>query len=129
MDTRDRRKLLLALAEAQNWRCAYCFVDMDMVAYRYGGRRGREASLDHVVPRLRKGATGRSNCVAACAECNVARGHLDAEWFAAEVLRIGRNAAHQRAIRIIARMNRDRDRGRAKAGKRGKTIALGHCSP
>lgn len=56
-----------ALAEAQNWRCAYCAVVLEP-------NGPTMATVDHVVPQGVGGATVRENLVSACAACNCARG-------------------------------------------------------
>lgn len=53
-----------ALAEAQNWRCAYCTAELDIIT----------ATADHVVPRGVGGRTSPFNLVCACVACNGARG-------------------------------------------------------
>jgi len=64
---KGRRRL--QLAEAQNWRCAYCsgvmLLDGDLDA---------SATIDHIVPRRSGGTIAFANCVAACRACNSARG-------------------------------------------------------
>ncbi|MBV9995464.1 MAG: HNH endonuclease [Caulobacteraceae bacterium] len=64
--------LKTALAESQNWRCAYCGVILDR----------SNATLDHVVPRAVGGRSHRLNLVCACLSCNAARGaDIDAWTF------------------------------------------------
>ncbi|HEV2081985.1 MAG TPA: HNH endonuclease signature motif containing protein [Brevundimonas sp.] len=58
----------LALAEAQNWRCAYCAVTLDVDPMRPSG-----ATREHVVPRAREGMDRADNLVAACRACNETR--------------------------------------------------------
>lgn len=50
------------VAEAQNWRCAYCGCDLDIDT----------ATTEHVIPvcQLREAALGDENCVVACSDCN-----------------------------------------------------------
>jgi hypothetical protein len=59
----------VALAEAQNWRCAYCSGVMED-----RGRGPRVATIEHVIPRSRGGTEARLNLVVACHACNTARG-------------------------------------------------------
>lgn len=42
----------------------------DQATCQYCGRRGVEATIDHVMPRSRGGPTSWENCVIACARCN-----------------------------------------------------------
>lgn len=64
-----------ALAEAQNWRCAYCTVGLEP-----NGARG--AIVDHILPRRVGGLAVWPNLVCACFECNSARGSdIDASAF------------------------------------------------
>jgi len=65
------------LAEAQNWRCAYCAVQMDLES-----GSPRLASKDHVVPRFLGGRDVWDNLVAACISCNHVKDIYDAEPFA-----------------------------------------------
>ncbi|WP_122465927.1 HNH endonuclease [Brevundimonas lutea] len=65
------------LAEAQNWRCAYCSAVMTSEP---GGPT--EATRDHVVPRSVGGDDSSQNLVAACFSCNVVKADLDAWGFA-----------------------------------------------
>ena len=64
---RQRRRW--ALAEAQNWRCAYCTGRMST-----DGDRADGATIEHVLPTALGGATRQENLVAACRACNGARG-------------------------------------------------------
>ena len=65
------------LAEAQNWRCAYCSAVMTSEP---GGPT--EATRDHVVPKSLGGADGSRNLVAACFSCNLVKADFDAWAFA-----------------------------------------------
>lgn len=67
MGTSSTRRI--SLAGAQNWRCAYCGVCMEL-------DRGHPASatIDHVAPKGAGGQGGTANCVAACYACNAVRG-------------------------------------------------------
>ena len=67
----NRQRLRRGILDAWGWRCAYC--DRCL--------RG-QPTLDHVVPLSRGGPTERSNLVAACTHCNVAKSdqHLE-QWY------------------------------------------------
>lgn len=61
-----RRRML---AEAQNWRCAYCAAEMVDAA-----GQPNAATVDHVAPRAVGGRDDPLNLVVACLSCNGARG-------------------------------------------------------
>lgn len=61
-----RRRML---AEAQNWRCAYCAAEMVDA-----GEQPNAVTIDHVAPRAVGGRDDPLNLVAACLSCNGARG-------------------------------------------------------
>jgi 5-methylcytosine-specific restriction endonuclease McrA len=64
---RFRDQILLAW----DWACAYCKEPL-----------GRSATLDHVVPKVKGGATERQNLVACCLACNSFKsGHDWLEWY------------------------------------------------
>lgn len=63
-----RRELLSRLAGEQNQRCAYCAVRFDEAG------PGSRATLEHLSARTHGGVDSWDNCVAACADCNGARG-------------------------------------------------------
>jgi len=67
----------IALAEAQNWRCAYCGCVMEI----------ETSTADHVVPRSKGGSNFHTNLVAACFLCNQERGAMPAIdfWFSKNV--------------------------------------------
>lgn len=65
----DKRFLRLRLAEAQNWRCAYCGRVMEM-----DGPGPSTATADHLALRSRGGRRNWWNTIAACRACNEARG-------------------------------------------------------
>lgn len=58
----------IRLAEAQNWRCAYCSGLMHDDGMRQDG-----ATIEHVVPIILGGGRERENLVSACLACNGAR--------------------------------------------------------
>lgn len=67
----SRQRFRRAILEAWGWRCAYCDSHLE-----------RQATLDHVIPVSRGGPTCRSNLVAACASCNVAKSDQPLErWY------------------------------------------------
>lgn len=55
----------------QGKRCAYCFGELTL----------EQVTADHVVPRIRGGTTMGGNIVAACRDCNYAKGHLSKQQF------------------------------------------------
>ena len=63
-----RRNRKIGLAEAQNWRCAWCGGVMDE-------REGRpdSATVEHLTPVRLGGSNRRDNLVSACASCNMSR--------------------------------------------------------
>lgn len=58
----------IRLAEAQNWRCAYCSGQMHDDGMRQDG-----ATIEHIVPIILGGGRERDNLVSACLACNGAR--------------------------------------------------------
>ncbi len=67
--------LLHSLAEAQNWRCAYCHVVMTQDETPSGWSR------DHFLARYCGGDSSWGNLFASCRTCNSARQHFDALVF------------------------------------------------
>ena len=61
--SRFKRERRHKLAEAQNWRCAYCGCVMDFGT----------VTIEHVVPLGRGGTHDEMNMVAACWTCNDVR--------------------------------------------------------
>jgi 5-methylcytosine-specific restriction endonuclease McrA len=59
------------LAEAQNWRCAYCYLRLSF----------RTTTRDHVVPRSRGGSRGWANLVASCRWCNETKRDREVDEF------------------------------------------------
>ncbi len=57
------------LAEAQNWRCCWCFASMEP-----HGNGGARATFEHIVPLSCDGPDILENVVIACAQCNHSRG-------------------------------------------------------
>ena len=58
----------IRLAEAQNWRCAYCAGVMHLDGMRVDG-----ATIEHFVPLILGGGRERENLVSACMACNGTR--------------------------------------------------------
>lgn len=76
---------LAILAEAQNWRCAYCGERC------MGEDRDWDApSRDHIVPVVMNGAKDWWNEVMACNLCNNGRGAMWARQYFRRVQRMGR---------------------------------------
>lgn len=69
--TRNRRRLAL-LVLAQKGLCHICGQRMTLRTYRKHGNhpRGRDATVDHVVPRAKGGSNHWHNLRAACNDCN-----------------------------------------------------------
>ncbi|MDE2181712.1 MAG: HNH endonuclease [Alphaproteobacteria bacterium] len=65
--------------ERQNGRCAYCGILM--FPPRDHPTSDRRATLDHIVPLMRRGADSEANTVAACAACNSAKAEMTAQAF------------------------------------------------
>lgn len=90
------------LAEAQNWRCAYCAGALLVDPSPQAGATG-----DHLVPRSDGGGDSRANLVAACRACNEARGaQFAAEQFwrlRQRLLRLGAWPACTTAPREVRR--------------------------
>lgn len=64
----------IAVAGAQNWRCAYygCIMEFDHAA-----DSAYTTSLDHIVTRASGGSNGSDNLIAACRLCNTHRRQMD----------------------------------------------------
>lgn len=73
MDQPSHRNLR-RLCEAQNWRCAYCGVPVQIGTWP----SWTAATRDHVVPLASGGASDWNNVVVACWACNAVKG-ADAE--------------------------------------------------
>lgn len=80
----DVPTLRVRCAEAQAWRCAYCWGDIR-----------DDCTLDHFHPRSKYGPTSYFNCVAACRTCNSTRGSMPAYKF-------WRKQKPKRAMRLAA---------------------------
>lgn len=79
--SRRLRETTIHLSEAQNHRCAYCKLPMEVYTDRPPGSRKKKkapvppnlATLEHVVPRSLGGSETDWNYVAACHFCNTLR--------------------------------------------------------
>lgn len=65
----SERELRFRLAEAQNWRCCYCGVQMNRFRKTPG-----VVTVEHVIPESAGGKICWETCVAACSACNGALG-------------------------------------------------------
>lgn len=71
------RRRLISLAEAQNWRCAYCAIVMQA-----DDKEAPDAiTRDHFVPKCEGGPNHVDNVVVACRDCNNGRGNMAAIKF------------------------------------------------
>ncbi len=70
-----KRRRRLALAEAQNWRCAYCSGVMAL-----DGPGADLATIEHLNPRGSGRPRGRASCVAACFACNSSKADSSGYW-------------------------------------------------
>lgn len=70
--------------QEQGGRCAYCGGDMIDVVHVIGERKDlRTCTLDHVIPRSRKGKHRYENTVACCLRCNWDKGEMTGEEYRA----------------------------------------------
>jgi hypothetical protein len=76
--------------EAQDGRCAYCFIRM--APHGGPGPRDRWVTLDHVIPLSAGGPDTQRNTLACCKACNTAKGAMDVRAFAQEPARLRRLA-------------------------------------
>jgi 5-methylcytosine-specific restriction endonuclease McrA len=60
-----------AALRAQGGRCKYCLVPLSL----------KDATRDHVIPRAKGGSNHKENTVAACDDCNNAKGDMDVKRF------------------------------------------------
>lgn len=72
----------------QNGECFYCKRRM-LIDPIDKANLGLMCTIDHVVPRSKGGSNCRDNLVAACHQCNTARGSLPHDIFARYVRRFG----------------------------------------
>jgi len=64
------------LAEAQNWKCCFCGVEM-----MQHPKQRNSATIEHVTPRSQGGANSEENYAISCYTCNHNRGDLDWQIF------------------------------------------------
>ena len=76
--------------EAQDGRCAYCFIRM--APHGGPGPRDRWVTLDHIIPLSAGGPDTQRNTLACCKACNTAKGAMDVRAFALEPARLRRLA-------------------------------------
>lgn len=74
-----KRARRISLAEAQNWRCAYCGGDMSL-----NGDGPDLATVEHLWGRRRNNTLF---CVSACSACNQTRGDMHCIWRFGELRR------------------------------------------
>lgn len=92
------KKKLIALSEAQNWRCAYCGIYCDTTHHHWN-----HPSREHVIPVLAYGLHEWENEVMACRLCNTGRGVMAALIYLAKVQEVGRWKAFRWAVRKVQR--------------------------
>ena len=95
----DRKlKYRRMLCEAQNWRCAYCSIEITPGVVkddrdRKGRLLKRDSTIEHFEPRVHGGWRRWINEIAACRMCNEGRGRLDAMVYFEKVQELGRRKA------------------------------------
>lgn len=104
---------LLAVAESQNYRCAYCGVTTVVG----DPENPISATIDHVHPLSQGGKRTRENEVLACRLCNGGRGAIDAIVYFYIVQKLGRAKAVIEAKRMHGPIARNRAHDRAKKPK------------
>jgi hypothetical protein len=100
--TSGNPKKIIVLAEAQNWRCAYC---PTVLRYPTGYTQFPDSpTIDHVIAKAAGGHAVWDNEIAACAACNVAKSHHSAMLF---WLMMQQHQCNRRHVsRIMARMTK-----------------------
>lgn len=92
------RRRLIRLAEAQNWRCAYCAVVMQA-----DDKQAHDAiTRDHVEPKCMGGKASLDNIVVACKRCNGDRGAMMAHTFL-DLIRRGWRPKTKRELKALAK--------------------------
>ena len=89
---------LRRLCEAQNWRCAYCYVRFVTVSRSHD----HSPSFDEVIPRSKGGGRSWANQVAACIGCNGARGTMPARRFWYNVQQGIKNGRQRKTLALMA---------------------------
>lgn len=79
------QRLRARLAEAQNWRCAYC----------HGCLEPDTVTIEHVVPLVLGGEDAWENMAAACQRCNQRRGTMAARYLNRSTLYESREARRE----------------------------------
>ena len=69
----------IALCEAQNWRCCYCHMPVEV--YVGVPTKQHTATFEHVIPLTKGGSDKLDNIVIACFLCNMARNMYSAERY------------------------------------------------
>jgi hypothetical protein len=94
----SRAERLICALERDGAACVWCLRQLPVGS--------REASVDHLVPKLKGGPSWIENEVAACRRCNHARGHLaPLDW-----LRRCQEQGWEPAVRVIAERLRSLER-------------------
>jgi hypothetical protein len=100
---RQAQRLRVRLAEAQNWRCAWCRCNLEPFT----------VTIDHVIGLVLGGPDDWDNMVASCYPCNQRRGQETMRYFNTVVMgqrketRAKRKRARIRAKRELCRCNRE----------------------
>jgi hypothetical protein len=118
--TKNSVKIAL-LAEAQNWRCAYCGCRCD------GEPNTRFApSREHVIPVVAGGLHEWGNEVMACNLCNNGRGAMYARRYFEKVQKVGRWKAFKWAVnsRRKYRKKRSESPGQSPLAARGSELGF-----
>ena len=98
---------IIVLAEAQNWRCAYC---PTVMGHPTQGRSNPDsATVDHVLAKMGGGKASWDNEVAACAACNHSKGQYSAMlfWLLMQAFDCNRRTVHK-ALRSRTQKTRDK---------------------
>lgn len=90
-------KLRAKMLKRQNFKCAYCETDL----------KNRRMNIEHVVPLKRGGSNFATNLVAACCDCNKAKGNRLLKRQELEELRIRLKRLKRESVK--ARRNYVRD--------------------
>lgn len=111
----------MLLAEAQNWRCAYCGCHCHDT-----GNSWSAPSREHVVPVVAGGLHVWENEVMACRLCNNGRGAMWARRYLEKVQRVGRWKAFKWAIRgrRLRRKQRSESFGQSPPAARGSELGF-----
>lgn len=104
-------KLLCQLCEAQNWRCCYCGIAMEIgregewAEKAWLESRSTVATIEHVIPKIQGGNNKWWNLAAACRLCNNGRSDTDYEKYLRFVLWKGREGAAMYAHRLRGKLS------------------------